>query len=236
MSTDPLDHLEPACGPLLELVNANVDESMLREIAEADYGMDAEAHLAGLRTLVRGAVPAPLPWEPKEVLELIRWSEPEDPNWRPGSSGERGHWMRLFACTHLVRCMAEPENDGLDAGEESTIIQLMESAVLLGEETAIAALRLLAWRLTTGSPDSWRSPCWPLAVLILGLELGRCGADTTRYLVEAVMTEEVLDGELFAYCTEAEKWLQLVRRTLLENAESTEVRDLARVLLCLPRS
>ncbi|MFT6397792.1 MAG: hypothetical protein ACJAYU_002547, partial [Bradymonadia bacterium] len=27
-------------------------------------------------------VPSPMPWRPGEVLELIRWSEPEDPEWR----------------------------------------------------------------------------------------------------------------------------------------------------------
>jgi hypothetical protein len=69
---------------------------MLEEISRADYGMDAQAHLAALlpiRDEVR--VSAPMPWEPREVLELVRWSQPGDPAWEPGSLGERGHIMRL---------------------------------------------------------------------------------------------------------------------------------------------
>src|SRR5262245_2436176 len=106
---------------------------MLREIASADYGMDADAHLdALLRIRDRGEAPAPMNWEPKEVLELIRWSEPEDPNWRPGGTGIRGHVMRAFVCAALLRAAPEPANHGYFDGENQTIAQLLASALVLG--------------------------------------------------------------------------------------------------------
>ncbi|KLU02318.1 hypothetical protein RISK_005384 [Rhodopirellula islandica] len=93
-----MDQLEPSSDDLLRIVFSNVDESMLREIAAADYGEVFDEHLEQLAVIKSGKILAPMQWEPKEVLELIRWSEPEDPSWSPGSTGDRGHWMRLFAC------------------------------------------------------------------------------------------------------------------------------------------
>jgi hypothetical protein len=55
----------------------------LGEIVPADYGQDVEEHLVALRRIcATREVPSPMPWRPGEVLELIRWSEPEDPEWR----------------------------------------------------------------------------------------------------------------------------------------------------------
>ena len=54
MLLDPIERLEPADGPLFSLACQHVDNSMLREIAEADYGMDDKAHLAALRAIKAG--------------------------------------------------------------------------------------------------------------------------------------------------------------------------------------
>ena len=89
---------------LLDIVRRQVDDGMLAEIAAADYGMDMNAHLTELRTIRdQGIVPTPLPWHPGEVLELIRWSNPENPAHKPGSTGRRGHQMRAFACAAILR-------------------------------------------------------------------------------------------------------------------------------------
>src|SRR5262245_13446228 len=121
MVTDPLQQFEPTDKPLLRLAFDSVDDSMLQEIAEADYGIDADAHLSALRAIKAGNVSFSMELEPKEVLELIRWSQPDDPNHKPGSVGRRGHWMRLFSCAVLIRAVAEPEKHEYFLGEEATV-------------------------------------------------------------------------------------------------------------------
>lgn len=90
---------------LLKQVAAHIDDGMLEEIAQADYGMDRDAYLAGLRVLRDELVLLPPDRDARwdyEVLELVRWSRPDQPEWKPGDVGERGHWMRLFCCVALV--------------------------------------------------------------------------------------------------------------------------------------
>ncbi|HKI33433.1 MAG TPA: hypothetical protein VKA46_16380 [Gemmataceae bacterium] len=121
---------------------------MLAEIAEADYGHDADAHLAGLRPIRdQGIVPAPTHWHPAEVLELIRWSNPEDANWKPGSTGVRGHRMRAFACAALLRAAAESTNEEHVRDDDATLAKCLASAKVLGEEMSEAAARFLTWRI-----------------------------------------------------------------------------------------
>src|ERR1700761_2888417 len=100
---DVFARFSPDPNALLRLVSKHVNESMLNEIAAADYGDKVAEHLAPLRQIRDGrSLRAPMRWEPREVLELIRWSEPDIPDWKPGSSGERGHWMRAFCCSALL--------------------------------------------------------------------------------------------------------------------------------------
>ncbi len=99
--------IEPHPGLLLAKLARQVDEAMLRDIAEADYAQQANEHYAVLRRMRdEGFVPMP-EWVPQEVLELIRWSQPDQPGWMPGGQGERGHWMRAFCCASLLRMAGE---------------------------------------------------------------------------------------------------------------------------------
>ena len=207
---------EPSCEPLLRLVFQNVDESMLREIAEADYGMDASAHLAALRAIVNGDVPAPMKWEPQEVLELVRWSEPEDPNWKPGSIGARGHWMRLFSCAVLIRCAAESANDGYFLGEDSTIIQLVDSAIKLGQDTSLAALQFLLWRWEDRELNEWDRPYFAIAILLLSVLLGKCDNRTAAELIATTSSDERTPAKLLAGCQKKKTWQAVARRALTE--------------------
>jgi len=118
-----------------------VDEGMLREIAEADYGMDVEGHFEALLPIWNGDELKDLEtWFPTEVLELIRWSEPEDSEWRPGSTGLRGHKIRAFCCAVLV---ATPNLEP----EKETLIQLIDSIFVLGPEAQEATAKFLTWRI-----------------------------------------------------------------------------------------
>lgn len=166
----------PSPDALLHATRSRVDDGMLREIAEADYGMDFDAHLAALGPIRdQGAVPAPMGWEPKEVLELIRWSEPDDPAWKPGSTGTRGHEMRAFACAALLRAAAEPLNRGYFDGENSTLAQLLASALVLGPEAQEAAARFLAWRAPSMDPEleGEERPFFAFGLLVLAVVLRR---------------------------------------------------------------
>jgi hypothetical protein len=156
---------------------------MLLEIARCDYGDDVEIHLAALHQIRANKIPAPLQWHPGEVLCLTCWTE-----WDSLSShSTRNHWMRLFACTVLIWASLEPENyvyrlgDGNHSeGEESTIIQLIDSALYLGDDVANAALKFLGWRMQSQlnraliDEDFGECPCYAVAMLLLCISLGRC--------------------------------------------------------------
>jgi len=232
MSADPLNHLDPTSEELLRLVFKQVDASMLREIAEADYVMDADAHLKALSAIKTGNVPAPMEWVPKEVLELIRWSEPDDPTWKPESVGDRGHWMRLFSCAVLIRAAAEPENDGYFIGEESTIIQLVDSAMKLGLDTSLAALKFLCWRMQFRPLDEWDRPYFSVAILLLSVFLDKYDPQTAHFLIAAANSNEVALSELFGQCLRAQTWNDVTRRILIEsNATNKVLQEFGNVLI-----
>jgi hypothetical protein len=202
---------------------------MLREIAAADYGMDADPHLAALRAIKAGDVPAPMNWEPKEVLELIRWSEPEDPTWTPGSVGTRGHWMRLFSCAVLIRSAAEPESEDYFLGEDSTIIQLVDSAMKLGHESSVAALQFLYWRTRYRELNKWDKPYFAIAILFLSVHLGQCDE---QMAVSFIATANSGESDLLAECQKAQTWKDVARRTLCKaTIQSKEMEEFFTALI-----
>jgi hypothetical protein len=118
-----------------------IDEEMLREIAAADYGDRVQEHYAAIEPIWSDGTLARLgTWFPMEVLELIRWSEPEDPDWKPGSTGLRGHKMRAFSCAVLL---ATPNFDP----DKATLIQMLDSVFAIGNEAPEAMGRFLTWRI-----------------------------------------------------------------------------------------
>jgi hypothetical protein len=197
---------DPAADALLELLRTQVDDDMLREISEADYGHAAELHLSALRAIhATGEIPAPLPWQPKEVLELIRWSEPEDPAWKPGATGERGHRMRAFACAALLRAAADPAEALYADGENQTLAQLVASVMTLGEAAQRAALRFMDWRVDTVAAGG-ELPFFRLAQLILAVQVAEPDARVGR--LAAQLTEDVAaERAEVAPCLANDRWL-----------------------------
>ncbi len=137
----------PDADTLLRLISRHIDDGMLREIAAADYGRDVDLHLPYLTRLRdHGEIPVPLAWEPREVLELIRWSEPDDPEWGPGGHGERGEWMRAFACAGLLRAEFDPANNSERAdGQNQTLAGLLMSIRALDAGLESAVPGFVAW-------------------------------------------------------------------------------------------
>ncbi|HYE62639.1 MAG TPA: hypothetical protein VD997_11645 [Phycisphaerales bacterium] len=155
--------------PLMAYVRRAIDDSMLLEIANADYGNDSDEHLAALRRLRDQAQRLDLSsWYPREVLELIRWSEPDDPRCKPGSTGERGHIMRAFACAHLIECLADRSNNPYCNAENETLIQLIDSCIAVGCEAEDAVWKFVLWRALNRQRDE-ETPHYALAVLILAV-------------------------------------------------------------------
>jgi hypothetical protein len=138
MTEQLLAPLRPNESALTALFQANIDEGMLREIAEADYGWKADECYALLQPISKTGLVASDDFNLREVLELIRWSEPDDPNWSPGGQGHRGHSMRLFACTMLVRLA--PKYPASFDSECDTLAQLISSAIELGLPVARATV------------------------------------------------------------------------------------------------
>lgn len=191
----------PDADALLQLARAHVDDAMLREIAAADYGMQADEHLAALRVIRdTGAVPAPMGWVPQEVLELIRWSEPDDPAWKPGSAGQRGHRMRAFACAALLRASGEPANALTLDVSNSTLAQMLASALALGREWQEALAGFLTWRIPE-HPVNEDRPYLAFALLFLAVLLrdGRLDGDALAAAAQWVIDEEAAAADLVFY-------------------------------------
>lgn len=175
----------------LGVVAPDVDDAMLHEIAQADYGNDADEHWAALRAIRDDlTVPCPLTWHPGEVLELIRWSEPEDPAWSPGSVGIRGHTMRAFCCAALLLAASPPCK--AEVAEIDTLARAVESALALGVAYEQACLEFLEWRMRD-FPLTEERPFFGLAHLLLTIRTSRA-VELTRVcgLARGVVADEAL--------------------------------------------
>lgn len=162
----------PDLDRLLQLVSTHINDQMLAEIAEADYGQEHQEHLAQLEKIrSAGLSPVPMEWVPGEVLELIRWSEPDDPTHKPGGQGIRGHWMRAFACAALLRAAADVENRDLREGWNQTAIQLIDSLGAVGSVFYEPACALLVCLIARFDSDDETEELAFLGVGLLWLAL-----------------------------------------------------------------
>jgi hypothetical protein len=250
LSDMPEVGVDAASDVLLDLVRQRLDDAMLREIAEADYGADVDAHLEALRRICdQGEIPAPMNWQPREVLELTRWSEPDQPDAKGNCTGTRGHTIRAFACAVLLRAAAEPANDNFFDGENQTLAQLVASALVLGEDVQEATLRFLVWRVAKLQPGEER-PFFAFAILLLAtlLDGQRMTESRLARLAEWVASEEAREREHLAaflppngeqwllgltfFSQQHDVWRRLARRLVAEASklQSSEVRDQLTVL------
>lgn len=142
----------PDADRLVARLAAGVDDAMLRDMAGLDRGHEVEANLRALRQLRSGgALPVPMPFEPREVLELTRWFRPDD---EPAAADRRrGHAMRAFACAALLRASGEPGNHALCEGQNQTLVNLLWSLDALDGGHEPAAFGLLAWLLACLAPE-----------------------------------------------------------------------------------
>ena len=173
MIAELLNRFEPDGDALLRAISPHVTDEMLECISQADYGCDADDHLAALRQLRdTGVLPDNPGWVPMEVLELMRWSEPENPEWKPGMTGEFGHWMRAFSCAAILRAEHEPWNYHYNDGStDSTTIQLVLSLDVLPVDLKREAARNFAWLILKSDPDGKNDSIREYAVALLWFAL-----------------------------------------------------------------
>ncbi|MGI4790096.1 MAG: hypothetical protein ACRYFS_14740 [Janthinobacterium lividum] len=172
--------LHPSETLLLDWLKPRIDDSLLAEIAAADYGSEKKQHLKALKPIRdQQQIPIPLRWVPREVLELMRWSEPEDPNWKPGSTGTRGHLIRAFSCAVLLQAADEPQTQPYISSENETLIQLIASVLALDREATEAAMHFLCWRISRLPLSHEEYPFFILGLLLLQCALFKPGEDGT---------------------------------------------------------
>ncbi|OGR64539.1 MAG: hypothetical protein A2X31_08265 [Elusimicrobia bacterium GWB2_63_22] len=198
LSEELLGLFAPDPEALLNRLRPLINDRMLAVIAGADYGNEAEEHLRELKPIRdNGAVPAPVHWHPKEVLDLTQWLMPEheDPRWKAGLSLRENHLIRLFSCAALLRIAGELENDGYFDGENQTIAPLAHSAMFLGEELQRDALSLLAWRLKLDRDLGEDAPFFGLGCLLLAAHTGATAATVSGLAAWVVAQEAGLRSE-----------------------------------------
>ena len=204
MIANLLKQFDPDPDVLLRAISAHVTDEMLEAISMADYGMDSEEYLAALQQVRdTGTFPKDLVRFPMEALELIRWSEPEKPEWKPGRTGEFGHWMRAFSCAAILRAEHAPFSYSYNAGcTGATSIQLIWSLRSLPVDFRSMAAQNFSWLILNSEPEGQNdSICgYAVALLWFGLQL----------------EPRVPDGEMVAFA----EWL--IRRADELNWEKSE--------------
>jgi hypothetical protein len=220
----------PGPEPLLVALRPWIDDAMLREIAAADYGDKVEAHLAALAHIrARAAVPGRIDWVPGEVLELIRWSMPDDPAWAPGGHGGRGHLMRAFACAALLSGARLAVNRERSLGYADTLVQLLGSIRVLDLPLHAPALALLEGVLTAAGLDDF-APAEGMLMLVatLWLQMQAERAD----IVAMTATLDDLDRLRAAYADAPGAWATGAIPTLSHAGLKEDAwRDLARAMI-----
>lgn len=193
----------------MDWLKPHVDDSMLWEIADSDYGFDRESNFEALLPIRdRQEIPVPLGWIPIEVLNLMRWSEPEHVT-PPGGRGTRGHLIRAFCCAVLLRAADEPETRGYIHAENDTLIQMIASVLYLGREATESASRFLCWRILRLPLWEGEYPFFALGLLLLRAALFRQGEEGSelKLLAEWVVREETRSRHSSLMPPVSEDWL-----------------------------
>ena len=225
---------------------------MMVEIARCDYGHNVPENLQKLKDICRTQkLESRLQWEPKEVLQLTRWSEPDEmtPN---RSHGKRGHIIRAFCCVALLLAGADTANDGYIDGENETLAQALESCLYLGREYCQGLGELLSWRYPSlrDYDDFPLFVIFALIVLALNVRTKEISREQSALLVAKMTEEEIrLRGDeecpwifnnrkfrssflgMETFDQMHKKWMYFASELLTNHSEHVEVADLAKLML-----
>lgn len=222
-----LQSFDPDPDELLDRLLPLIDDEMLLEIARADYGQDVEGHLAPLKEFRDDRVLPLLDWQPAEVLELIRWSQPDDPDWKPGGQGRYGHFLRAFACSMLLRSYDRDLNEDRWHSFNETAIQLADSLRALGGDLLPSGVKFFAWcvgRLGPLHEDKFERPFLSLALLTLALQVPPISGEAIVRLCQSIDAEvQSLLPELQWHATRKMDWLLSMNHHNGKNSRWIEV-------------
>lgn len=150
----------PSRERLLELVRKAVDDEMLREIAHADYGWEADVAFAELKPIRdTGRLPENAIFRLVEVLRLTSFLDPQ-------RSDLREHNKRLFACMVLLLTVFDKYCD------DTVLAQSLSSSLALGHEASRALGSLVTWLWQHHDLGTDSLP-WQLGLLVLLVRLKR---------------------------------------------------------------
>jgi hypothetical protein len=123
-----------------------VEPDMLREIAESDYGWFAQECLEALQAMVSSRKTLDsTKFYGREMLELIRWSEPDSPSRSDERTGTPGHVMRAFCCAGILN--VDSIRGWSTGNEEATIVHLTQSIRAIGDPASEAGAKFFAHEL-----------------------------------------------------------------------------------------
>lgn len=190
---------------------------MLREIASEDFGEEVEEHLAAITNQLSNTPSLGLlPGNPREVLELQRWSEPDNVYDRP-PEGRRGHLKRLLACTILLRNIPyipakHPSRETAWAAKffvqtsAATALKLCASALRLGEPFPQLSLDFLLW-LSPGISDQSVSPFVAFSILLLTGSDQRLAPEVKLRALDWLLTQKAEARANLQRSVVSDRWL-----------------------------
>lgn len=130
---------------LFDALGSQVSDELLKRIAQADYGQEVQKHFAGLkRVRAKVGLGKRLDWHPREVLELVRWSSPNE--W---PTDDRHLATAFCACALIVVPW-----DGSDEGflEADSTGALLATVPQLDRDLVVPLLKLLIEMLVHAEP------------------------------------------------------------------------------------
>ncbi len=204
----------PSECALLDWMRPKVTLPQLQEIAANDYRQKIPEHLTGIQAQLGPHPPLGLlPWCPREVLELERWSEPDEAYEGNPPSGEGGHLKRLLACIILLRNGAHvgdtdghSEEDFFLEISAASLRQLTRSSLALGIPEL--GLGFALWLFDAQHHCALR-PFVAFCALALaaGARFGRTTEDEILRICDWVEAEEQRCRTALGDDVDSERWL-----------------------------
>ena len=205
----------PSFELLLERIRARIDDSMLMEIARADYGMNADEAFEHLRPIRdTGVLPDLLPWHLLEVLRLTSFSQPDGPNQQPlepDSTSIRTHLIRLFVCAVLMRDDITCGHLFADDMDQPKLTRCLLSVNIFGREMNEALGCFLTWHLARKRRCSRRElPAFAVLLIAARLRHGKFTEPELGEFADWVVAEDsYARNQWVGFCGPSESWLPL---------------------------
>ncbi len=175
---------------LFEMLCTNIQEDSLAWISEADYGMEAEERLMGLRKIKQDKAIYAMDWGLQEVLELTRWQQPERTSDKWMTEAQKKNMHIAFSCAALLTV---PGSQYSRLEENSAIIRLVETSEYL-EQVLPGMLRgtshVLAWRVAQSDTDEEEVPFFLLGLILTVLKCGEYGDSSMIQLIDQLLRAE----------------------------------------------